>query len=89
VLALERYDAPDPVNLGVGAETSIRELATDIAKLTGFRGQFVWDTTQPNGQPRRALDTSRAEKAFGFRASTPLHEGLRRTVEWFLEHRPV
>jgi GDP-L-fucose synthase len=89
VLALERYDGPEPVNLGVGAETSIRNLAADIAKLTGFRGRFVWDTTQPNGQPRRALDTSRAERLFGFRASTPLPDGLRRTVEWFLEHRPV
>src|SRR5438132_104447 len=87
VLALERYDGGDPVNLGVGSEISIRDLATLIAELTGFHGRFVWDTSRPNGQPRRALDTSRAASAFGFRASTPLREGLTRTIAWFREHR--
>ncbi|MGD0272687.1 MAG: GDP-L-fucose synthase [Gaiellaceae bacterium] len=82
-LAAERYDGPDPVNIGTGSEISIRELAETIAELTGYEGELVWDTSKPNGQPRRCLDTSRAKRLFGFRASTPLREGLERTVAWY------
>jgi GDP-L-fucose synthase len=67
-------------------EIRIKDLAELIARLTGFEGKFVWDTSQPNGQPRRALDVSRAERFFGFRAQTPFEEGLRRTIEWYREH---
>lgn len=87
LLATERYDGPEPFNLGSGQETSIKQLAERIAQLTGFRGEIVWDTSKPNGQPRRALDTSRAERLFGFRAQMPLEEGLRRTIEWYKENR--
>lgn len=83
VLATERYDKADPVNLGTGVETSIRDLAAKIAGLTGFAGRIVWDSTRPNGQPRRCLDVSRAEREFGFRAKTPLDAGLKRTIEWY------
>ena len=82
-LAAERYDDSEPVNLGSGFEISIRDLLTTIARYTGFTGQIVWDTTQPNGQPRRALNTDRAAERFGFRATTDFDEGLRRTVEWY------
>jgi GDP-L-fucose synthase len=85
VRAAERYDGPDPVNLGTGEEISIRELAELIAELTAFDGEIEWDTSMPNGQPRRALDASKAERAFGFRARTPLREGLERTVSWYRE----
>jgi len=88
VLAAERYDSSDPVNLGSGEEISIRELATLIAELSGFRGRFVWDTSQPNGQPRRRLDVTRARERFGFVARVPLADGLRRTIAFFEEHRP-
>jgi GDP-L-fucose synthase len=83
VLAAERYDGPDPVNLGTGVETSIRELAETIADVTGFEGEIVWDTSMPNGQPRRALDASRAKELFGFEARTPLRAGLEKTVAWY------
>ncbi len=83
VLAAERYDESEPVNLGSGFEISIRDLLTTIARHTGFDGQIVWDTTKPNGQPRRALNTDRAAERFGFRATTGFDEGLRRTVEWY------
>jgi GDP-L-fucose synthase len=83
LLAAERYDGAEPVNLGTGVETSIRELAETIADLAGFQGELVWDTSMPNGQPRRQLDASRAERLFGFRAQTPLREGLRRTIAWY------
>jgi GDP-L-fucose synthase len=82
-LAAERYDDSEPINLGSGFEISIRELLTTIARHTGFTGQIVWDTTKPNGQPRRALNTDRAAEHFGFRATTDFDEGLRRTVEWY------
>jgi GDP-L-fucose synthase len=85
--AAELYDAPEPVNLGTGVETSIRALAETIAGLTGFRGEIRWDTSMPNGQPRRALDASRAAELFGFRAETPLGEGLERTVAWYRASR--
>ncbi len=81
--ATECYDKPDPVNLGSGMEISIRDLAVKIAALTGFNGRIEWDTSQPNGQPRRCLDVSRAEREFGFRARTPFDEGLRKTIEWY------
>ncbi len=87
VLATERYNKPDPVNLGSGMEISIKDLTELIAKLTGFTGQIVWDTSKPDGQPRRMLDTSRAYEEFGFKATTPFEEGLKRTVAWYLEHR--
>jgi GDP-L-fucose synthase len=83
-LAAERYNDSEPVNLGSGDEISIKALATLIARLTGYQGEIVWDTSQPNGQPRRALDVSRAEKFFGFRAQTPFEEGLRRTIDWYI-----
>jgi GDP-L-fucose synthase len=83
VLAAERYDDPEPVNLGVGREITIRELVGTIARLTRFDGDIQWDATKPDGQPRRALDTSRARAAFGFEAVTSFEEGLRRTIEWY------
>ena len=86
VLAAERYDGADPVNLGAGKEISIRELAELIADVTGFTGRIEWDTTKPNGQPRRSVDASRARELFGFEARTPLREGLERTVAWYREH---
>jgi GDP-L-fucose synthase len=82
-LAAQSYDGPEPVNLGTGEEISIRELAGLVAEATGYDGDIVWDTTKPNGQPRRKLDTSRAEELFGFRARTRLRDGLARTVEWY------
>jgi len=87
-LAAERYDKPDPVNLGAGFEITIRDLATLIADITGFTGEIVWDTTKPDGQPRRCLDVSRAEREFGFRASTKFEDGLKETVEWYRNRRP-
>jgi GDP-L-fucose synthase len=83
LLAAERYEKNDPVNLGSAFEISIKELLETIARLTGFEGKIVWDTSRPNGQPRRKLDTSRAEQEFGFRARTSFEEGLQKTVEWF------
>jgi GDP-L-fucose synthase len=88
LLAAQRYDGADPVNLGTGSEISIHDLAELIAELTGFGGEIVWDTSQPNGQPRRALDTSRARELFGFEARTPLREGLERTIAWYREAAP-
>jgi GDP-L-fucose synthase len=81
------YDGSEPVNLGSGNEISIKDLAELIGRLTNFQGRFVWDTSKPNGQPRRALDVSRAEKYFGFRAKTNFEEGLRRTIDWYRDHR--
>lgn len=90
VLATERYDGSDPVNVGSGREICIRDLVDLIAELTGFRGAVRWDARQPNGQPRRQLDTSRAQQAFGFRATTDFREGLERTISWYeaARHRP-
>ena len=84
VLAAEKYDKPDPVNLGAGFEITIRDLLKIIIEETGFQGEVVWETAKPDGQPRRSLDTSRAEKEFGFKAQVPFREGLRRTIEWYL-----
>jgi len=83
VLAAQKYDGEEPVNLGTGEEISIRELAELIQELTGFAGRITWDTTKPNGQPRRKLDVTAAEERFGFRAATPLRAGLERTIEWY------
>ena len=87
VLATERYNKPDPVNIGAGFEISIKDLADLIAKLTGFQGEIIWDTAKPDGQPRRMLDTSRAEREFGFKTKTSLEEGLRKTIDWYLQTR--
>jgi GDP-L-fucose synthase len=86
VLAAERYSGTEPVNLGSGSEISTRELAGLIQSATGYEGALVWDASRPDGQPRRALDTSRAALAFGFKARTPFKAGLERTVQWYLEH---
>ncbi|HEX5058473.1 MAG TPA: GDP-L-fucose synthase [Kofleriaceae bacterium] len=87
VLAAERYDSSDPVNIGTGNEISIRDLATQIAAACGYTGRFVWDPSQPNGQPRRRLDVTRAKERFGFVAKTPLAVGLERTVAWAIQQR--
>jgi len=86
LLAAEKYDKSEPVNIGSAFEISIRDLVGLIAEKTGFKGKIVWDTTKPNGQPRRKLDISRAEKEFGFRATTGFDEGLTRTIEWHREN---
>lgn len=83
VLATERYNKPDPVNIGAGFEVSIRELTHKIADLTGFKGKIVWDSTKPDGQPRRLLDTVKAKEEFGFEATTSFDEGLRKEKEWY------
>jgi len=81
--AAEKYDKPEPVNLGTGKEITIKELTALIAKLTGFKGEIVWDKSKPDGQPRRCLDTSRARKEFGFAAKTDLKDGLQKTISWY------
>ncbi len=83
LLATEKYNKTDPVNLGAGFEIKIRDLAELIAELTGFKGRIEWDTSQPNGQPRRMLDTSRAYEEFGFRSAMNFEEGLKRTIDWY------
>jgi GDP-L-fucose synthase len=83
VLAAERYDGPEPVNLGAAKEISIRELADLVAEVTGYRGVIVWDREKPGGQPRRSVDATRARELFGFEAHTPLREGIERTVAWY------
>ncbi len=87
VMAAERYDSPEPVNLGSGFEISMKDLAEKIAELTGFEGKFIWDASMPNGQPRRRLDTSRARERFGFEARVGFDEGLKKTIEWYLASR--
>jgi len=87
VLAAERYDDPEPVNLGANEELPIRDLVQLVSKAVGFEGDIRWDTSKPDGQPRRRVDASRAASAFGFAAKTSFDEGLRRTVDWYLEHR--
>jgi len=87
VLAAERYDKPDPVNIGSGQEIAINDLVERIREMTGYRGKIVRDATRPDGQPRRCLDTSRAREEFGFTAATPFEEGLRKTIAWYEEHR--
>jgi GDP-L-fucose synthase len=83
VLAAERYVQSEPVNVGAGFEIAMRDLAQKIASLTGYSGRIVWDATKPNGQPRRSVDTSRAEQLFGFEAQTDFEQGLRQTIEWY------
>lgn len=87
LLATERYDGPLPVNLGTGREIRIKDLAELIMRLTNYEGRIVWDTTKPNGQPRRCLDTSRAKELFGFTAATSFEDGLRQTIEWYEKSR--
>ena len=86
-LATERYNKPEPVNIGAGFEITIKDLVELIVKLTGFKGEIVWDTSKPDGQPRRMLDTSRAEKEFGFKAMTSFNEGLKKTIDWYKKQR--
>jgi len=86
LLATEKYNKPDPVNLGAGKEITIKELVNLIAGLTGYKGKIAWDTSKPDGQPRRCLETSRAKKEFGFEAKTDFKEGLKRTIEWYASH---
>jgi GDP-L-fucose synthase len=88
ILGAERYDDSEPVNIGTGEEISIRDLAVVIARATGFTGRFAWDTAQPNGQPRRQLDVTRARERFGFTAKISLAEGIERTVAWYLAQHP-
>jgi GDP-L-fucose synthase len=83
VLAMEKYNDPDPVNIGAGFEISIKDLVHLIAKVSGFDGKIVWDTSKPNGQPRRMLDTGRAQQRFGFKATTGFEAGLKKTIEWY------
>jgi len=87
--AAEFYNGSEPVNIGSGQEISIKDLAELITRLTGYEGKLVWDTTKPNGQPRRALDTSRAAEYFGWRASVPFDEGLRQTIAWYRQSRVI
>ena len=88
LLATELYNEPEAVNIGAGFEIKIKDLAKKIADLTGFKGKIKWDTTQPDGQPRRCLDVSRAREKFGFEAKMDFDQGLRNTIEWYIENRP-
>ena len=83
ILATEKYDKPGPVNIGAGFEIKIKDLVKLISELVGFHGEIEWDTTKPDGQPRRMLDIGKAKKEFGFKANTPLEEGLKKTIEWY------
>lgn len=83
VLATEKYNKQEPVNIGAGFEISIKELTEQIAELTGFKGNIIWDISKPNGQPRRCLDTNRAEREFGFKAETSFRDGLKKTIDWY------
>lgn len=87
LLATERYNKSDPVNLGAGFEISIKDLVHLIVELTSFKGKITWDTTKPDGQPRRCLDTTRAKREFGFKAETDFKEGLKKTIEWYRENK--
>lgn len=88
LLATERYNGPQPVNIGAGFEITIKDLVEKITKLTGFKGEIRWDSSKPDGQPRRWLDVSRAKQFFGFEAQMSFDEGLKRTIDWFLKNRP-
>jgi GDP-L-fucose synthase len=87
VLAAEKYEGGEPVNIGAGREISIKELVEQIAAITGFQGHIIWDTSKPNGQPRRCLDVSRAQKLFGFIAATGFRDGLQKTIDWYISNR--
>ena len=89
LLATEKYNKSDPVNLGAGFEISIKDLVDLIAKLTGFGGKIIWDSAKPDGQPRRMLDVTKAEKEFGFKAKTRFEEGLNKTIEWYISNQPT
>jgi GDP-L-fucose synthase len=89
VLAAEKYDKPEPVNLGAGFEITIKDLLGIIVEETGFEGEVIWDIAKPDGQPRRSLDTSRAEREFGFKARMPFREGLHRTIEWYINQEKM
>ena len=86
VLAAEKYNKPEPVNIGAGFEISIKDLVSKIVRSTGFKGRVIWDASRPDGQPRRCLDTTRARKEFGFRAMTDLETGLKETIDWYIKH---
>jgi GDP-L-fucose synthase len=86
VLATEKYDKPDPVNIGAGFEISIKDLAEKIKDFIGFKGKIIWDSSKPDGQPRRCLDTTRAKEEFGFKAKTDFDEGLKKTIDWYINH---
>jgi len=86
VMATEKYEKAEPVNIGAGFEISIKDLVTKLVTLMDFKGAVVWDSTKPNGQPRRMLDTTRAQKEFGFKAETPFDVGLKKTIEWYIQH---
>jgi GDP-L-fucose synthase len=87
VLAMEGYNKSDPVNIGAGFEISIKELVGLIVEFTGFQGRIIWDKSKPDGQPRRMLDVSKAKKEFGFRAKTNFENGLRKTIEWYINQK--
>jgi len=87
LLATQKYNKSDPINLGAGFEISIKDLVELIVKLTGFKGKIIWDTSKPDGQPRRMLDTSKAFKEFGFKAKTNFEEGLKKTIEWYKDNK--
>jgi len=87
LLAAEKYDKPDPVNLGVGMEITIRDLVSMIAKLTGYNGKIVWENSKPDGQPRRCLDMTKARDEFGFVAKTGFTDGLKKTIDWYLQNK--
>jgi GDP-L-fucose synthase len=89
VLATEKYDKPDPVNIGAGFEISIKDLAEKIKYIIGFKGKVVWDITKPDGQPRRCLDTTKAEKEFGFKAKVKFNEGLKKAIDWYIENKDL
>jgi GDP-L-fucose synthase len=88
LLAAEKYNKPDPINLGAGFEISIKDLVDLIAKLTGFEGNIIWDSAKPDGQPRRMLDVTKAEREFGFKSKTSLEEGLKKTIQWYISNQP-
>jgi GDP-L-fucose synthase len=86
-LAAEKYDGPEPVNVGAGFEITIKDLVDTVARITGFEGEVVWDSSKPDGQPRRMLDVTKAERLFGFKARTGFEEGLRKTIDWYVRNR--
>ncbi len=87
LLATEKYNKSDPVNIGAGTEISIKDLMALITRIAGFKGEIIWDTSKPDGQPRRCLDTTRAEREFGFKAKTELKEGVKKTIDWYVKNR--
>ena len=86
VLAAEKYDKPEPVNMGAGREITIKDLTETLCRLMEYKGEIRWDASRPDGQPRRVLDVSRAEKEFGFKAKTDFDTGLKKTIEWFQDN---